>query len=90
MRSSALGTDTSPPVEVTNIDAYGIWLLINHKEHFLPYDEFPWFKSARIEQILDVVLIHEHHLHWPSLDVDLTLESLERPDKYPLRAAVGS
>jgi hypothetical protein len=25
-----------------------------------------------------------HHLYWPQLDVDLALDSIEAPDRYPL------
>ncbi|MBI4862350.1 MAG: DUF2442 domain-containing protein [Candidatus Riflebacteria bacterium] len=57
-------------------------------EYFLPHEEYPWFRAARLEQILDVELIHEDHLHWPALDVDLTVDCLERPDRYPLVASL--
>jgi len=62
-------------VEVTNIDAFGFGLLVRGKEYFLPYDEYPWFKDARVRDILGVRLVHEHHLRWPALDVDLSLLS---------------
>jgi hypothetical protein len=29
------------------------------------------------------------HLYWPSLDIDLSVESLDRPHRYPLRSRVG-
>lgn len=29
-------------------------------------------------------VVREDHLHWPALDVDLCIESLEQPDRYPL------
>ena len=83
MRSSVRGKATSE-VEVTNIDAFGFWLLVRGKEYFLPYEEYPWFKDARVRDILGVRLVHEDHLHWPALDVDLSLESLERPESFPL------
>jgi len=85
MTSSVLGADTSL-VEVTNVDTHGIWILVHDKEHFLPHEDFPWFKKARVEDILNVELHHGVHLHWPTLDVDLALDSLEKPDKYPLVA----
>jgi len=83
MRSSVRGKNTSE-AEVTNIDARGIWLLVQDKEYFLPYEEYPWFRDARIRDILNVTLVHEDHLHWPALDVDLSIESLERPESFPL------
>jgi len=42
MPSSQLGENTFA-IEVTNISAHGLWLLVGEKEHFLPYDKFPWF-----------------------------------------------
>jgi len=83
MKSIKLGTNTSV-AEVSNISAHGFWLLIQNREYFLPFDEYPWFKNAKISQILNVKLNHDHHLHWPDLDVDLELESLAKPTKYPL------
>ena len=83
MRSSVRGKSTST-VEVTNIDAFGFWLLVRGKEYFLPYEEYPWFRDARVRDILGVTLVHEDHLHWPALDVDLSVESLERPESFPL------
>ncbi len=83
MKSSQLGASTSE-AEVTHIDAHGLWFLVNGAEHFLPYEQFPWFKSATVNEILDVELHHGTRLHWPSLDVDLCLESLEAPPRFPL------
>jgi len=31
-----------------------------------------------------VRLLHNNLLHWPRLDVDLCLESLSRPEAFPL------
>jgi hypothetical protein len=71
-------------VEVTNIDKHGLWLLVKGGEYFLPYEEYPWFQEATVGDIVDVQLLHEDHLHWPSLDVDLSIESLRNPEAYPL------
>jgi hypothetical protein len=75
---------TTSAVEVLNISIHGLWLYVKGKEYFLPYDEYPWFKKARLFEIHDVKLLHGEHLHWRKLDVDLALESLEHPEKYPL------
>jgi len=83
MKSTKHGKSTSV-AEVSNISAHGFWLLIQDREYFLPFDEYPWFKNANISQILNVKLNHDHHLHWPDLDVDLEVESLANPTKYPL------
>ena len=78
-------TSTSE-VEVTQISKHGIWLLIREKEHFLSYENFPWFKSMSISAIHNVELLNEHHLYWPDLDVDLAVESILRPEQFPLVA----
>ncbi|MEN6406787.1 MAG: DUF2442 domain-containing protein [Thermoguttaceae bacterium] len=83
MPSSQLGENTSA-IEVTNISAHGLWLLVGGKEYFLPYEKFPWFKDAKVSDILDVTLLHGFHLHWPKLDVDLELAALKNPDQFPL------
>ncbi len=85
MSSKPLGKSTSA-VEVTNITKHGVWLLAGDREMFMPYEDFPWFKKAKVEDILNVELLHGVHLHWPALDVDLALDSLENPGKYPLVA----
>ena len=82
MTSSTLGADIS--VEVTNIDRFGFWLLVADREYFLPYTDFPWFRGATVDQILDVQILHRNHLHWPQLDVDLCLDSLAEPSAFPL------
>ncbi len=83
MTSSSLGASTSQ-AEVTNIDRFGFWILVNDHEYFLPYEDFPWFRQAKVEQILDVELLHGDHLHWPQLDVGLCLDSLTEPEAFPL------
>ncbi|MCK5564434.1 MAG: DUF2442 domain-containing protein [Planctomycetes bacterium] len=75
---------TISEVEVTNISQHGFWVLIDDSEYFLSFEKYPWFKDARISEITELEVIHNHHLHWPSLDIDLSLEILQQPDKYPL------
>ena len=84
MKSLKLGTNTLD-VEVLNITPKGIWLYVKGREYFLSYENFPWFKDAKLSQIHDVELNRERYLHWASLDVDLELESLEHLDQYPLK-----
>jgi hypothetical protein len=72
------------PVEVTNISAHGILLWARDREYFLAYEDFPWFEKARVRDVLDVQLLHGHHLFWPKLDVDLESESLTKLAEYPL------
>ena len=73
-------------VEVTQISKHGIWLLLQDKEHFLSFENFPWFKDGSVSAIQNVELLNEHHLSWPDLDVDLAVESIENPERFPLMA----
>jgi hypothetical protein len=77
------GKNTSA-IEVTNISEHGIWLLVGPEELFLPYEKFPWFQTATVEQIRNVERHSDHHLYWPALDVDLSLNSIRDPERYPL------
>jgi hypothetical protein len=72
------------PTVFLNISKHGIWLYVKDKEYFLPYKAYPWFKEAKVSEIHNIELIHGFHLYWPDLDVDLELECLEHPEKYPL------
>jgi hypothetical protein len=83
MKFSARGVNTSH-VEVTNIDQFGFWLLIRDREYFLPYEDYPWFRKASVDQILHVELLYGEHLHWPDLEVDLSVEILDAADSFPL------
>lgn len=72
--------------EVTKISKHGFWLLVDGRELFLPFAEFPWFKQAPTEAILHLERPVPRHLHWPDLDVDLSLDSIEHPERYPLKS----
>jgi hypothetical protein len=69
---------------VTNISPHGFWLLIGEKERFISFREFPWFREATIAALTHVELPSPHHLYWPDLDIDLAVESLDHPERYPL------
>ncbi|MBI3079570.1 MAG: DUF2442 domain-containing protein [Deltaproteobacteria bacterium] len=71
-------------VEVTNVSKHGFWLLVRGRELFLPFEHFPWFEDVPIGQLLNVELLHRDHLYWPDLDVDLSVESIEHPERFPL------
>ena len=85
MKSETLGTSTSE-VEVTQISPNGIWLLLKEQEYFLSFNDFPWFKNASVSAIQRVDLLNQHHLYWPDLDIDLAVESIQQPEKFPVVA----
>ena len=83
MRSAKPGKSTSPP-ELSNVSIHGLWLLVDGRELYLPFEEFPWFREAAIGDLANIQRPSERHLYWPDLDVDLTLDSIEDPSRYPL------
>ena len=83
MKSATLGKSTLG-AEVTNISRHGFWLLVADEELFVSFKEFPWFKDASVSEILNVEWPQPHHLYWPGLDVDVAVESIRNPEKFPL------
>ena len=88
MKSAPLGKLTSE-VEVTNISKHGFWLLLRGRELFLSFEEFPWFRDVAGGKLLNLELPQPHHLYWPDLDVDLAVESIEHPERFPLVSKMG-
>jgi hypothetical protein len=72
--------------EVTHVSRHGFWLLLDGEELLVPFTEFPWFRRATIEQLLDVEWPTPDHLYWPQLDVDLSVRSIRDPAAFPLIA----
>ena len=82
------GTITSA-AEVTHVSKHGFWLLLGNEELLLPFEQFPWFKDATIEQISEVEWPVPDHVYWPKLDVDLSVESIRNPAAFPLVSRDG-
>ena len=83
MKSAASGKATSE-AEVTKVSEHGISLLLDREELFLAFAEFPWFRRAPLEQVLRVERLSADHLRWPALDIDLSIESIRHPERFPL------
>lgn len=70
--------------EVTMINAQGILLYVGGHEYVLPYSRFPWFRHARVSDVLNVTMPDASSLRWDALDVDLELDSILHPERYPI------
>lgn len=75
-------------VEVANISSHGVWLLAHGKELFMSYDDFPWFKDQTVKSIINVEEQSPGHYYWPDLDMDLTDEIIEHPERFPLKSNI--
>lgn len=52
----------------------------------MSYDDFPWFRDKSIKSIVNVEEPAPGHFYWPDIDVDVTEEIIENPEKFPLKA----
>jgi hypothetical protein len=86
MKSAKPGGSTSG-AELQNVSPQGIWILVDDREHYLPFDRFPWFRNATVSQLAEIERPRPEHLRWPLLDV--TLASIEDPERYSLVLAGG-
>lgn len=70
--------------EVTSIHSSGFWLLVDDREYFVAFDDYPVFQTATVSQIYAIQRVSPTQFHWPELDADIELEALERPERFPL------
>lgn len=87
MKSAKPGKSTSR-AEVTNVSEHGLWLLVEGRELFAPFEHFPWFRDVSVAKLFRVELASRGHLYWPELDVDLAVDSIEHPERFPLVSKV--
>ncbi len=85
MSSLARGKSTSA-VEITHVSSHGVWVLVHDEELFMSYQDFPWFKDQPLKSILLVQESASGHLYWPEIDVDLTIDIIKNPERFPLKA----
>ena len=74
--------DTS--VSVLMINDKGIMLSVKGNDYFISYNRMPWIKNASIMDALNVQMSGRNAIEWPTLNVDLEIDSLKHPERYPL------
>ena len=85
MRMKSVLREQNPSdVRVTNVSQHGFRIFIGDRTVFASFADFPWFEQASIRELTTVELPSPHHLYWPELDIDLAVDSLDHPDRYPL------
>lgn len=70
--------------EVTNISENCFWLLVDDREYFVPFSDYPGFGLATVPQIFKFKRLSPSQFSWPELDIDIELESLEHPERFTL------
>ena len=59
-------------------------LSVQGHDYFLSYNRIPWMQDAPIRSVLNVQMSGPDAIEWPDLDVDLEIDSLRHPERYPL------
>ena len=69
-------------VKILSINPEEIYLSVAGKDYFISYNKVPWFRNARVNEIMNVSMMGRMGIRWEDLDVDLEIDSLEHPEKY--------
>lgn len=83
MSLKVLGKNTLKS-EITSILKNGFFLLVRDREFFVPFSNYPAFHDATVDQIHKFKEVSPGFFHWPELDIDIELEALEFPERFPL------
>jgi len=84
MRSARNGRSIHP-VSVRAMSPRGFWLVLGERELFLAFAQFPWFREFTLRELTGVRRPSPRHLRWPEFDLDLDVDAIEHPARYPLR-----
>ena len=75
--------------EVTHISDSELRVSLDGEVLSLPFDLFPWFRGAKESEVRKIERPALDQLRWPDLDVELEVESIRHPERFPLVWATG-
>ena len=84
MQTDSKNNFSNTSASVLMINAQGIMLSVCGHDYFLSYTRGPWMQDAPIRSVLNVQMSGSEAIEWPDLDVDLEIDSLRHPERYPL------
>ncbi len=84
MQTTSNASTQSTSVSVLMINDKGLMLSVLGNDYFVSYNRLPWLRDARVSEVLNVQMSGRTAIEWPSLDIDLEIESLKHPERYPL------
>ena len=84
MKSNSKQNIKNTSVNVRSIMNDGIFLTVFDNDYYLSYSRLPWFRDAKVSDIFNVGMIGDYGIRWETLDVDLEIESLKYPERFPL------
>ena len=69
---------------VLMINNQGVMISVEGNDYFLSYNRVPWLMDATVRNILNIKMSGKNAIEWPDLDIDLEIDSLKHPERYPL------
>ena len=84
MQTASRNNSANTLVSVSMVNAQGIMLTVQGQDYFLSYNRIPWMQDAPIRSVLNVQMSGPEAIEWPDLDIDLEIDSLRHPERYPL------
>lgn len=74
----------SMSAKVLMINSQGIMLSVLGQDYFVSYNRLPWLRDASVRSVLNIQMTSPRAIEWPDLDVDLEIDCLKHPERYPL------
>ncbi|MFZ2657630.1 MAG: DUF2442 domain-containing protein [Victivallales bacterium] len=79
------GTSVKKNAEVKMVTSAGLCLVVEDKEYFAAFADFPYLAALPSTQIFNVEYCGHGHIRWDDADIDLHTKILSHPKAYPLR-----
>ena len=84
METTLNSNSSNTSANVLMINDKGLMLSVLGQDYFISFNRLPWMKDAAIRDVLDVQMCGDDAIEWPKLDIDLEIDSLKHPERYPL------
>ena len=84
------GTSVKKNAEVKMVTSEGLCLIVEDKEYFAAFADFPYLAELPSTQIFNVEYCGHGHIRWDDADIDLHTKILAHPENYPLRMQTGT
>ena len=84
METTLNSNSSNTSANVLMINDKGLMLSVLGQDYFISFNRLPWMKDAAIRDVLDVQMCGDDSIEWPKLDIDLEIDSLKHPERYPL------
>lgn len=67
----------------------GMTVVVNGKEYFLRFTDFPWFEYCNITELRNI-RSDRWGVYWDLLDIDLSIESIENPERFHEKISIDA